>query len=99
MFKLIFFIYVLFNFNIAQTPSNKILHVRYNEKLIMFEQIQLDIEGINLVDDLIELIKFKLRNEKLSDKVSLFVTGKVKPWVRIHQSMDYTTQKKKHCVS
>ena len=67
--KLIFFIYILFNFNIAQA-SNKI-HVRYNDQNITFKRTWLENGGVSTVDDLIEAIKFHLRKDikNLSEKV------------------------------
>ena len=65
--KLLFSIYILFNFNIAQA-SNKI-HVHYNYQIITFKQNILEEIGVINVADLLEQVKFKLRNEKISDKV------------------------------
>ena len=48
-------------------PSNEIW-VRYEERTINFEQTWLSVGEVFTVDDLIKLVKFKLRNEEVSDK-------------------------------
>src|SRR4051794_23540791 len=72
MFKLIFFIYILFNFDITQVPNE--IHVRYNDQTITFGQITLELMGISNIDDLIETIKLKLRKdiENVSEKAVTF---------------------------
>ena len=68
--SLLFSIYFLFNFNIAQAPSNEI-HVRYNDQAFSFNQNILEGLRVSTVEDLMDLIKPKLRKfiEKVSDKV------------------------------
>ncbi len=70
MFKLIFFIYILFNFNIAKTSSNEI-HVRHNDQAFSFGQDILKFFGVSNVGHLIGVIKTKLETsiKNLSDKV------------------------------
>ena len=70
MFKLIFFINILFNCNIAQVPADNI-HVRYNEQTITFRRTWLDDRRISTVEDLIDEIKRRLKNtiENISDKI------------------------------
>ena len=69
MFILIFFIYILLTVT-AQAPSNKI-HVCYNDQIITFRRSTLEEYSISNVEDLIEVLKPKLRKfvEKISDKV------------------------------
>ena len=67
--KLLFSIYILFNFNIAQAPSNEIW-VRYNnDQFITFKRTWLEDGGVSTVAKLIGAIKFQLDDEELSDKV------------------------------
>ena len=58
-----------FNFNIAQALNE--IHVRYNDQLITFRRNTLEEYSISNVEDLIEVLKPKLRKliEKVSDKV------------------------------
>ena len=70
MFKLIFFIYILCNRNIAHAPSNEIW-VHYNDQLFSFEQNILEALKISNVKDLIDIVKPSLRTsvENVSEKV------------------------------
>lgn len=65
--KLIFFIYILFNFNIVQASSNEI-HVRYNDQNIRFGRDVLELMEISNVAKLVEAIKLK-HSKELSNKV------------------------------
>src|SRR4051812_3656953 len=76
-FKLIFFIYILFNFNIAQVSSNKIW-VRHNDQQpFSFDQDILECLRISNVGHLIGAIKPSLENsiENVSEKVITLFRG------------------------
>ena len=70
MFKLIFFIYILFNFNIAQTSSNEI-HVRYNDQKITFKRVILELMSVSKVANLVKIIKMQLQGEVLSSEIPI----------------------------
>ena len=67
---MLFSIYILFNFNIAQAPSNEI-HVRYNTQAFSFNQNILEALRISNVGHLIGVIKPSLETsiENVSEKV------------------------------
>jgi hypothetical protein len=65
---LLFSIYILFNFNIAQAISNEI-HVRYNDQPFSFKRTTLEDLEVTKVKDLIYQIRPRLKSEKISDKV------------------------------
>jgi hypothetical protein len=75
--KLLFSIYILFKFNIAQAPSNEI-HVHYKDRTITFRRSILEEYEISNVEDLIEsLLKLKLRKniENVYEKVIILRRG------------------------
>ena len=71
MFKLIFFIYILFKRYVASDEIHVRYNDRFNDRFITFKRSWLDDGGISTVDDLIDEIKRRLKNtiEKVSDKV------------------------------
>ena len=68
LFKLIFFIYILLNFNIAQASSDEIW-LCYNDQNITLKRNILELMKVSKVANLVEIIKMQLQDEKSSDKV------------------------------